>query len=77
MGSGGSCRYWFDPGPVRVGFIVYKVALERGFPLVIRFSAVSAIPPMLHTRSSTTDAVESHQMTALSNKILLCISFCH
>jgi hypothetical protein len=29
---------------------------------------------VLHTHSSKTHAVESHQMTALSNKILLCIS---
>jgi hypothetical protein len=70
-GSGGCCRHRFDPGSFLLGFIVYKAALGQGFLLVIRFSAVSSIPPMLHTHSSTTDAVDSHEMTASSNNILL------
>jgi len=55
-GSGCYCRHRFDPGPVRVGFIVCKVAQGQSFLLVIRLSAVSTIPPVLHTHSSTTDA---------------------
>jgi hypothetical protein len=32
---------------VHVGFVVDKVALGQGFPLVLRFSPVSFIPPVL------------------------------
>jgi hypothetical protein len=38
----------FDPGSVRVGFVVDKVILGQFFPRVLRFSPVSFIPPMLH-----------------------------
>jgi len=44
------------------------------FLLVIRLSAASTILPVLHAHLSKTHAVESHQMTALSDKILLCIA---
>jgi len=33
-----------------MGFVIDKLALGRGFLRVIRFSPVSVIPPMLHTR---------------------------
>jgi hypothetical protein len=32
----------------RVGFVVDKVALGQVFPLVLRFSPVNFIPPVLH-----------------------------
>jgi hypothetical protein len=38
----------FDPGSVRVGFVVGKVALGQFFPQVLRFSPVNFIPPVLH-----------------------------
>jgi hypothetical protein len=38
----------FDPGSVHVGFVVDKVALGMVFPLVLRFSHVNFIPPVLH-----------------------------
>ena len=48
--------------------------LYNVFLPVLQFSPVRINTPMLHTHASKTHAVESHQMTALSNKILLCIS---
>jgi hypothetical protein len=41
-------RPGFDPGSVRVVFVVDKVALGQVFPRVLRFSPVSFIPPVLH-----------------------------
>jgi hypothetical protein len=41
-------RPGFDPGLVHVGFVVDKVALGEGFPLVLRFSPVNFIPLVLH-----------------------------
>jgi hypothetical protein len=41
-------RSMFDPGSVRVGFVVDKVALGQVFPRVLRFSPVNFIPPVLH-----------------------------
>jgi hypothetical protein len=38
----------FDPGSVHVGFVVEKVALGQVFPLVLLFSPVRFIPPVLH-----------------------------
>jgi hypothetical protein len=38
----------FDSGPVRVGFVVDKVALGQFFLRVLQFSPVSFIPPVLH-----------------------------
>jgi hypothetical protein len=40
----------FDPGSVRVGFVVDKVALGQVFPRELRFSNVSFILPVLHYR---------------------------
>jgi hypothetical protein len=37
----------FDPGSVHVGFLVDKVALRQVLPLVLRFSPVNFIPPVL------------------------------
>jgi hypothetical protein len=39
----------FDPGPVRVGFVVDIVALGQTFFRVTYLSPVSNIPLMLHT----------------------------
>lgn len=50
-------RAGFNPTPVRVGFMVSKVALGRVFLLLVRFSAVSFTPAVLHTHSSITGAV--------------------
>jgi hypothetical protein len=33
---------------VHVGFVVNKVTLGQGFPLVLRFPPVNFIPPVLH-----------------------------
>jgi hypothetical protein len=41
-------RPWFDPESVLVGFVVDKVALGQVFLRVLRFFAVSFIPPVLH-----------------------------
>jgi hypothetical protein len=41
-------RHGFDPGSVRVGFVVDKVALGQVFLPVLRFSPVNFIPPVLH-----------------------------
>jgi hypothetical protein len=41
-------RSGFDPGWVHVGFVVDKVALGQVFPLLLLFSPVSFIPPVLH-----------------------------
>jgi hypothetical protein len=41
-------RPGFDPGSVRVGFVVDKVALEQVLSRVIRFSPANFIPPVLH-----------------------------
>jgi hypothetical protein len=41
-------RPGFDPGSVRVGFAVNKVALGQVFPRVFRFSPVNFIPTVLH-----------------------------
>jgi hypothetical protein len=38
----------FDPGSVRVGFLVDKVALGQVFSRVLRFSPVNFIPPVFH-----------------------------
>ena len=43
-----SRRPRFDPGSVYVGFVVDKVALGQVFPLVLRFSPVNFISPVLH-----------------------------
>jgi hypothetical protein len=43
-------RLGFDPGSVHVGFVVDSVALGHVFPLVLRFSPVSFIPPVLHDK---------------------------
>jgi hypothetical protein len=40
-----------------VGVLVNRVALKKVFVLVLRFSPVGIIPPMLHTHSSTTYAI--------------------
>jgi hypothetical protein len=41
-------RPGFDPGSVRVGFVVDKVALGQVFLRALRFSPVNFIPPVLH-----------------------------
>jgi hypothetical protein len=41
-------RPGFDPGSVRVGFLLDKEALGQVFPRVLRFSPVNFIPPVLH-----------------------------
>jgi hypothetical protein len=38
----------FDPGSVRVGFVVAVVVRGQVFPQILRFSAVNFIPPVLH-----------------------------
>jgi hypothetical protein len=38
----------FDPEPVQVRFVLYKVALGQVFLRVLPFYPVSIIPPMLH-----------------------------
>ena len=43
-------RPGFDHRPVRVGFVVNKVALGQVSVKVLRFSPVSVILPMLHIR---------------------------
>jgi hypothetical protein len=43
-----SQRPGFNPGSVYVGFVVEKMALGQVFPLVLRFSPLSFIPPVLH-----------------------------
>jgi len=43
-----SWRPGFDPGPVRVRFMIYKVALGQVFLRVLRFSPV-IIPPVFRT----------------------------
>jgi hypothetical protein len=47
----------FYQGPVRVGFVVHKVALGRVLLRVLRYSSVSVIPSILCTESCITDAV--------------------
>jgi hypothetical protein len=42
-------RRGVDPTPVRLRFMLHKVALGQGVLSVRRFSRVSIIPPMLHT----------------------------
>jgi hypothetical protein len=42
-------RIGFDPGSVREGFVVEKVALGQISPRVLRFSPVTSIPPVLHS----------------------------
>lgn len=42
-------RAALDPSPVRVKFVVEKVALGRGFLVVLQFFTVSIIPPVPHT----------------------------
>jgi hypothetical protein len=37
-----------NPGPVRVGFVVDKVALKQVSFRVLRFFPVNFIPPVLH-----------------------------
>jgi hypothetical protein len=37
-----------DPGPVRMGFVVDRVALGQVFPRALRVSPVNFIPPVLH-----------------------------
>jgi hypothetical protein len=55
------CRPWhdsglsprslgFDPGPVHVRYAVDRLALWQVFLPILRFSPVSIVPPMLHTR---------------------------
>jgi hypothetical protein len=53
-------RPGFNPEPVRVGFVVDRLALERVCHQVLLFSPVSVIPPMLNTdiHSSSTDAIQ-------------------
>jgi hypothetical protein len=41
-------RSGFDPGSVRVGFVVDKVALGQACPRVLRFYPVNLIPAVLH-----------------------------
>ena len=43
-----SRRPGFDPGSVRVGFVVDKVALGQVFPRLLRFSPVNFTPRVLH-----------------------------
>jgi hypothetical protein len=42
-------RPGFNPRSVRVRFVVDEVALGQVFFLVLRFSPVSIIPPVLHS----------------------------
>jgi hypothetical protein len=42
-------RSEFERGTVHLTFTVDKVASEQGFLLVIQFTAISIISPMLHT----------------------------
>jgi hypothetical protein len=53
-------RPGFNPGPVRVGFVVDSVALEWFCHRALLFSPISVILPMLNTdiHSSITDAVQ-------------------
>ena len=50
--------------------MVDKVAMEQGF-LRVQWSlpSVIIIPPMLHTHSSITDAIQSSQRTQALNNI--------
>jgi len=48
----------FSPRPVYVGFVVEKVALAQGFLQVLLFLPITTIPPMLHTHSFSTDALQ-------------------
>jgi len=41
----------FNPEPVHVRFVLDEVALGVVIPRVLRFSAVSIIPPFLHIQS--------------------------
>jgi len=42
-----SRRHGFDTRPVRVGYVVNKVALGQVFVWILRFPLISIIPPML------------------------------
>jgi len=42
-------RWMLDPGPFHLRFVVDKVAQGQGFLLVLCFSFVSTIPPLLRT----------------------------
>jgi hypothetical protein len=49
-------RLVFDLRQVRVGFVVGKVKLGRGFLPVLRCIHVTIVPSMLHAHSFITDA---------------------
>jgi hypothetical protein len=57
-------RPGFDPGLVRVGFVVDKVALGQVFPLVLRFSPVNLIPPVLHYKGKRKNTNQIHHRVA-------------
>jgi hypothetical protein len=52
----------FDPKSVHVRFLVERVALIYAFLCLLRFSLVSMIPPMLHTRLNLHIALERRRM---------------
>jgi hypothetical protein len=43
--------------PVPVGFVADRVTAAQVYLQVLRFSPVRIIPPVLHTHSSTTNAI--------------------
>ena len=57
------------PRPDRKGLVVDKVVLGEAFLLVLRFSLVSTVAPVLYTRSSfidTTHATDGENLLYLS-----------
>jgi hypothetical protein len=53
----------FDPRPVRVGFVVYKLALGQDFFFLLHSSSVSTISPAPLSPTH----MQSHQLRASAN----------
>jgi hypothetical protein len=60
-------RPGFSPGPVHVGFVVIKVSLGQ---VVLRFSPVIIIPPLLHCHLSPPHEVRDSPDQAALNHTL-------
>jgi hypothetical protein len=54
-------RPGLNPRPVRVGFVVGKVALGQAFLRVLWFSSVSTIPPVLHIHLHLPPTLHNHR----------------
>jgi hypothetical protein len=68
-------RLGFDPGSVRVGFVVEKVALGQVFPPVLRFSLVTFIPLVLRYTKKKKQLFLSQGYT-ISLKFAVCPYIC-